>query len=220
MRGVLAIYIVVLLLVCGCMTKEPVLLPELEQNQNVDLKKCSGFFPKGPWQFIHSITFRMAGGHGSTVIGVTSLDDKEIRCVLMTLEGLTLFEAVEKETEDLEVIRAVCPFDREGFAQGLLDDVRMIFRPLTVKPAKYGMVDGHPACRYVKAEVTQDVLPVENGQWQIKKYRSGHLLRILQVYKSRKQGNTVIPEELTLKAWGPASYTLRMKLLESVKEKI
>ncbi len=52
------------------------------------------FFPKGRWQFVHSIDFTMGDGAGATVVGVITLNEKDIECALFTLEGLTLFEAV------------------------------------------------------------------------------------------------------------------------------
>ena len=69
----------------------------------------------------------MADGPVSTVIGVTSLAGDEISCALMTVEGLTLFAAVFKTGAEPEVRRAVPPFDRPGFARGLMADVRTIF---------------------------------------------------------------------------------------------
>jgi hypothetical protein len=59
-------------------------------------KKCRHLFPTGNWQFFHTIEVTMPGGKKSVVTGLTviSSKDKTIRSVIMTIEGLVLFDAI------------------------------------------------------------------------------------------------------------------------------
>ena len=92
---------------------------------------CAAVFPQGKWQFAHAIDFAMRDGSGTPVIGVTSLTGNDIDCALITVEGLTLFEAAFHHDGSIEVRRAVPPFDGPDFAKGMIADIRAIFQPPT-----------------------------------------------------------------------------------------
>ena len=85
----------------------------------------------------------------------------------MTVEGLTLFEARSAEAEELEVLRALPPFDNREFASGLMRDVRTLFQP-PPGLGQYGtLADGTPVCRYNAGQTMTDILPQEDGCWQL-----------------------------------------------------
>ncbi|MBU4176714.1 MAG: hypothetical protein ACYDHV_12555 [Desulfurivibrionaceae bacterium] len=205
---------ILLLGLTGCAAQQPC-LPELTAEAGEE-RGCAAVFPQGRWEFVHTIEFSMADGSGATVLGVTSLAGDEISCALMTVEGFTLFEAVDRERGGLEVRRAVPPFDKPAFAAGLMEDVRTIFRAPTSINVQYGhSADKVPICRYtgVEGRIT-DILPAMAGCWQIRTYGAEQILNRSVVGSScRKEGESLIPEHLELKGFGHTNYTLKMTLI-------
>ena len=61
------------------------------------LKACENAFPDGKWQFAHVIEANLPGGREAQLIGVTEMSSKpeRIHAVMMTIEGLVLFDALE-----------------------------------------------------------------------------------------------------------------------------
>ncbi len=207
----------------SCAVVKPQRLPQLvaEQpvSQNTEEKKvCASVYPAGRWQFIHSIEFSMADGPGSTVVGVTVLGEDKIRSVLMTIEGFTLFEALYQS--ELEVFRAVPPFDKPEFAAGLMNDVQAIFLRPPENTIQYGTLANGVACcrvRGVGGAVT-DVLPFGNGCWQINTYNIDMTrTRTIIARSCSNSGSDRIPGELELTAPGANGYTLKMTLISAEK---
>jgi hypothetical protein len=216
--------------IVGCAAETQFRLPELkgvEDGREIDA--CAAVFPyggyggKGRWQFVHSIDFTMRDGSGTTVIGVTSLSGKDIECALITVEGLTLFEAVFGHDKSIEVRRAVPPFDRPGFATGLINDIRAIFQPppgsmetgqLQLQPQSAGATS---ACRYRDgSDGVVDVLPDVDGCWQIKSYTSDLVMnRSIAGLSCRKRGFGRIPDYILLKTYGQTGYILKMTLISA-----
>ena len=138
---------------------------------------CATIFPLGKWQFVHSIEFTMKDGAGPPLIGVTTIDGNTIGCALVTVEGLTLFEAVYQGKESVVVRRALPPFDKPEFAAGLISDIRAIFQPPTAK-AMLGQLAGETTvCRYKEANgaVIDIELTAEDCR-QTREYSSDSLL--------------------------------------------
>lgn len=206
--------LILLLGLTGCAARQPS-LPELTTDARED-RGCDSVFPQGRWEFVHTIEFSMADGSGATVLGVTTLAGDEIACALMTVEGFTLFEAVYRQGGGLEVRRAVPPFDKPVFAAGLMEDVRTIFRAPSPAKVQYGRVANTiPTCRYtgVEGRIT-DILLAMDGCWQIRTYGADQALsRSVAGRSCRKEGESLIPEYLELKGFGPTNYTLKMTLI-------
>ena len=61
------------------------------------------------------------------MLGVVSLDPEAntVECALLSIEGLRLFEAHDDGT--LTTRRALPPFDRPALANGMMQDIRLIF---------------------------------------------------------------------------------------------
>lgn len=211
-----------LLLIClaACAAGKEIRLPELIATENTrEVERCEPIFPHGRWQFVHAIDFSMQDGSSGTAVGVTSLDGNEIACALMTVEGFTLFEAVYVNGEGLTVRRAVPPFDKPAFAEGLLEDVRVIFlAPATVNKRNGWLTDNTPVCRYTGVDGrTTDLLPARDGCWQIKTYTSKLVMDRSIVGRScQKMANSLIPNRIELKGFNQAvAYTLKMTLLQA-----
>lgn len=207
----------------ACAAEKPLRLPDLAITQNPQGKEvCAKFFPSGKWQFVHSIVFAMADGVSSTVIGVTTLTGTTIECALVTVEGLTLFEASYYDDNSFEVERAVPPFDRSGFAEGLIRDVRTIFQPSTGSDVHVGyLADETLACRYTASDGKVIDITGDAGEClQIKSYTSDRILDRLIVGGSCRHNESVpIPEYIELKTFGQTGYTLKMTLISADKIK-
>ncbi len=69
-------------------------VPKFVEDPAVQMS-CGLPFPKGNWQFIHSIEATMPGGTAS-VIGITDIssDLETIDCIIMSIEGLLLLDGV------------------------------------------------------------------------------------------------------------------------------
>jgi hypothetical protein len=179
---------------------------------------CTEIFPKGRWQFIHSIDFTMEDGAGATVVGVITLNEKDIECALVTLEGLTLFEAVFYHDKSFTVGRAVPPFDTPEFARGLVRDIQMIFQPPFGALVQTGKsAGGRVVCRYSPPGLgVVDILPEADNCWQIKSYTPELALDRWIIGRScRKIGSSLIPGYLELHSLGRNSYTLKMKMIRA-----
>jgi hypothetical protein len=210
----------ILLFMVACAADPQLRLPEMtaaEERQGKDA--CADVFPQkngGKWQFVHSIDFTMKDGSGTTVVGVTTLDKNDIECALVTVEGLTLFEAAFRHDNSFEIRRAIPPFDKPEFAKGLINDIRAIFQP----PQGTKMQTGHLAgaasvCRYIEVDGSVvDVLPDIDGCLQIKSYNPDLILeRSITGRSCREIGSSPIPDYIELKTFGRTGYTLKMTLI-------
>jgi len=200
------------LLLAGCASAVPLMTPLAPTADD----QCQAVYPVGDWQFVHAIEFTMAEGGRGTAIGITTLRQGDIDCALLTVEGLSLFEANQSRQGGLDIRRALPPFDRPGFAAGLFDDVRTIFFPPAAASVVHGVIGRERVCRHSFADgrVT-DVLPQRDGCWQIRTYRQGRDERSLQAGSCRVVEGARIPEYLELRGRGPSGYTLRMTLVRA-----
>ncbi|MBV5318744.1 MAG: hypothetical protein JZU50_13170 [Desulfobulbaceae bacterium] len=217
---------------CAVVKREP--LPKLVRASGATqpLQQCAALFPEGRWQLVHAIAFRMADGTSGNALGALVLNDLEIKCALMTVEGLTLFEARSADEEDLEVLRALPPFDNREFAAGLMRDVRTLFR-LPPGAAQYGtLTDGTPVCRYAYGHAVTDILPQEDGCWRMHTYgeqlsirtdgcwpaepaREQLRTRTIKAQSCSPVASAIFPHSLELIGSGPAGYSLNMRLISA-----
>ncbi|MBW1635650.1 MAG: hypothetical protein JRJ68_05175 [Deltaproteobacteria bacterium] len=211
----------ILLLLTGCALERQGLLPELTPAAEMNKKsRCAAVFPVGKWQFVHAIDFTMGNGAGTGLIGVTSLNGNDIECALITVEGLTLFEAALSEDNDLKIRRSVPPFDNLRFAEGLMHDLQTLFLPPSAKHVKSGLTHGtNEVCRYIDSngKVT-DILPELDNCWQINIYNSNMTLnRSITGRSCKDQGAGRIPGYLELNSYGTNRYKLKMTLIRADK---
>jgi hypothetical protein len=223
-----------LCLLSACAMGKGELLPKLARTPGASeaQQRCAALFPQGRWQFVHAIAFRLADGTSGNALGVLVLDGQAIKSALMTVEGLTLFEARSSEAEELEVLRALPPFDNREFASGLMRDVRTLF---LAPPGlgQYGtLADGTPVCRFNGGQMMTDILPQADGCWQLHTYSEHTSLRTdgCQPADPRREqrrtrtvnagscgpvGSVVLPHTLELTGTGPAGYTLNLRLVSA-----
>jgi hypothetical protein len=179
-RGFCVLSILLLLVSCaGNSTSLPVLTPLSGQPTG-----CQPIFPQGDFQFVHLVEFSMAGGNHGSAMGVTVIRDKTIETALMTVEGLVLFAATLNN--GLTVSRAVPPFDKPAFAEGLMRDIRAIFLQPVGEQQRGTLSDGTPVCR----------ISEENGQ-VTDSFRSSRFCRQRNIYDRTGDGNLQLNRQLT-----------------------
>lgn len=179
---------------------------------------CRELFPQGRWQMHHAIEATVPGGGKTALTGVTVLASQErtIDSALMTVEGFVLFKGRYDGT--LTVDRAIEPFDRPGFAEGLVDDLRLLFFAPQGTLCRSGLMEpGERACRYCQSEATVDVLVRFDQTRQIRYYDArNRLKRTIEISEMTGIDATLIANKLKLKRHGLLGYELNLRLLEAV----
>jgi len=186
------------------------------------LRECRQIFPQGSWQFLHAIEATMPGGKKGTLMGVTiiSSHDKTVQSVILTIEGMVLFDA--RYNQKLVINRAVPPFDSQSFAQGLMQDIRLIFFEPRGPLIDSGILENQAAvCRYQNPDgQIVDILHRTNDSWGIRLYtKSLRLNRTVDIFFNKQRADpnhSGIPERFELRAHGYPGYTLVMRLLEAI----
>ena len=213
----LCVIIAALLLLSACSR-----LPELVSDPTlVADPACHMTFAQGAWQYQHAIAATFRGRAMGKLIGAMVLSEKErtIQCALMTIEGLVLFSA--RYDGQLTVERAVKPFDKPGFAAGLMDDLILMF----LAPQGRGQVgrttDGHAMCRYSDPDrgIT-DIIVRDSDHWMIRRYDTrGRLLRAVSADRENNAqvaGRTGIAQHITLESRSGNHSRLELTLIDAV----
>ncbi len=201
--------IFLLLLFCGCAPVGP--QPPEHLHGCGDGPACGSAFPRGRWQFVHLIDFRLPAGGGSTVIGITVLDGRALKCALTTTEGMTLFEATDND--GITVIHALPPFDQPGFAQGLMADVRALFLRPPGSPA-CGTFGSEPGCRFRDGDMITDVVLGDDGCHQITSWTAaGQPARTITTRDCTLRHGYRLARSLVLKSGEKGGYVLTLRLL-------
>ncbi len=198
-------------------------LPEIREAEPATAQRtaadCAAIFPRGAWQFVHAIQFFPPDGSSQTLVGVVRLSSeaKRFHCVMMTIEGLVLFEA--EYDGAIRIQRAIAPLDKPGVAQGMVEDIRLIFFAPGQPCLSAGLSQGQTrTCRYPLADGgRQDILLAPDGTWQIQRYSPGRrLVRSITPLSSQDIQPDGLTGRLELKAHGLVGYRLVMRLMEAV----
>ncbi len=204
--------LLVLLVSCGHLTEMKKLNPATDQAL---LEVCGSPYVKIPHRFVHAIEATFPGGRSATMLGVTLVDpDRQaLHSVLMTLEGLVLFDG-ESDGATLSVSRAVAPFDKESFARNMMDDVRLLFLAPASSYLEHGiMKDGANLCRFKgNTAETVDVLIRPDRTWKIETYTTP-FQPIREVMATNLTGN--ISGDIAFRGHTPQDYTLHLKLISA-----
>jgi hypothetical protein len=210
-----SLLIAVTALVCGC-ARLPKLVPLTGVSRAETEKSCLRPFPDRPWRAVHALYISGPFGHKSSVMGVTIVDPTSgrIRAVILSLEGMVLFDASRK-TDVVSVHRALPPLDREGFPEGLIHDVSMMFLAPEGTPDETGLdEERHPVCRW-RDESTGilDVVAIGEGRWRILQYGGDRGLE-REVDMVAKMGES-LAREIRFVCHGMAGYTLDLTLIQA-----
>ena len=183
---------------------------------------CGWMFPEGKWQFLHSIEATMPGGEKTLIMGLTVISSRArtARCVIMTIEGLVVFDA----QYDRQVIinRGIPPFDSEAFAKGLMDDIQlMFFMPQGQLFRSGALKNGSAVCRYQNPDGhIVDLITDPDDSWELKQYSKDFgLVRTVKASPGKRAGHfdsNRIPSHLELTAYSSPGYALVMDLVEAI----
>lgn len=207
------VVIFLLLVVAGCAGLKP-LTPLDPVRKAAVLEECRRPFLSESYRLVHAMETVMPNGSSGTAIGVLVADPRKrhFRTAMMTIEGFVLFDAEAGKT--LTVHRAVPPFDKPAFAEGLADDIRLAFFAPEVEPTAWGEgEEGARVCRYNRPD---------KGRVEVATKRDGTVLvRLHGAGQGGQKRVTMSPPQRpglskTVEirgGWPP--YTLRLRLLES-----
>jgi hypothetical protein len=117
------------------------------------------------------------------------------------------------------VHRALPPFDSPHFAEGLMDDIRLMFFKPEGSLVGCGVLDnGSAVCRHeIPGGGAIDIEPRADHGWELRRYGpSQRLTRTFSVLPGERHPSG-LPERMELTASGGQTYKLVMTLLEAVR---
>lgn len=200
--------------ICSC-SHLPEIQPTGKPSCTFDPKICATPFMKGKWQMIHSIQATLPNKKNAFIMGVTNVSERSrtIHVVMMTIEGLVLFDA--QYDGKITINKSIPPFDSAQFAKGLMEDIKLIFcKPEGVIQNLGCSNNGSRVCRYSDetGEIV-DIIVNSDNTWAIKKYNKyNRLKRFVQVDSIHKK--TGVPGKIELKGFGSRQYFLTLDLIE------
>ena len=181
---------------------------------------CAEVFPNQAWRMVHTIKTDLPGRRKGVMLGVVSLvpEENTVECALLSIEGLRLFEAHDDGT--LTTRRALPPFDRPALAEGMMQDIRLIFfRPEAPLLLSGHMPSGEPGCRYALADGIEDIVRKPSGEMVIHRYDGeNRLIRrvgITRCHPDGTAGQEAVPCRIILEAFHPTRYQLELDLVEA-----
>jgi hypothetical protein len=177
--------------------------------------RCKQAFPPQPWRATHAILATLPLGYHGGLLGVTAAGPDGLRAILLSPEGITLFEGQQKRAGSggLAIQRAVPPFDRSDFAAALMTDVGSILLPPAGEPSSVGKyTTGETVCRWLLPgqEATEIELGA-SGPDRIRTYRNLHPTRQIELLGVPDQG---FYPQVRLVVPGSGGYTLDMSLVD------
>jgi hypothetical protein len=196
-------------------------LPPLEPLSSTSgtQARCRSIYPQGEWQLVHSIAVVMPDSGRATMMGITQLSSsrRTLHCVLLTLEGMVLFEA--RYDGRIEVRRALPPFDAPAFAQGIFDDIMLMLLPPETAPIAAGrQAEQALVCRWQLPDGwVQDNMLYADQSWQIRRYNTRNRLvrQVTAAGSERPDPGRPVPDMISLKAFGLLGYELTLTLLDA-----
>lgn len=196
-------------------------LPEIQPVQDASTytdESCSRVYPRGDWQFLHSIEASPPAGDKMTILGLSQLSSATgtLHCVMMTVEGVVLFEAEYNGAIDVQ--RAIPPFDKPGMAEGIVDDLKLIFLQPEAAGVIVGRLDsGDRVCRYALPDGSvQDIAFSAPAHWRIVRYNKRHRpVRTVAPVPAQGLSSRGMANQIVLKAPGMIGYQLKITLLEA-----
>ncbi len=188
-------------------------------SDNLHPKICAIPYLQGKWQFIHSIEATTPSQNKAFVMGITDISShsRSISVVMMTLEGLVLFDA--EFDKDLTIRKGIPPFDSAEFAMALIEDIQLIFLLPSGRVEQTGYVnDSSKICRYRDDQgFAVDVTIHPDNTWTIRKYDQGNrLIRMVNMVSTQHDRHqNLIPQTIELMAYGYHRYSLMLNLVKA-----
>lgn len=182
------------------------------------IQRCQRLHPRTAFRAVHTIEANLPMDQTSSVIGASLVDPAgaRFRAVLMSVEGLTLFDAA-RVGDDLTVFKALPPLDDPDFGPGLMADVALaLLAPAGAPSAAGRLPDGRPACRHTSSDGgAVDLLPAEGDlPGRLDRYGPDEdLVRRVNLYAPT--GPLGLAARILLTAPGLIGYRLELTLLEA-----
>jgi len=193
----------------------PVLAPIDANHAQSVAERCKQAYPAQPWRATHAIFATLPFGQNGGLIGVTAVGTEGLHAVLLSPEGLSLFDGVQRSgaTPGLVIHRAVPPFDRPDFAESLMADVGNAFLPPAGPPVAIGTYKtGATVCRWSPPDgETTDIELGEGGPRTIRTYRALHLTREILLVGTPTSGFYPL---VVLRVRGSGGYELELRLVD------
>src|SRR5512133_3955268 len=99
-----------LTLLLGACAHLPTLSP-MAGDANAIAERCRQAYPRQPWRATHAIFATLPFGNNGGLVGVTAAGPDGLHAVLLSPEGVTLFDAIQDNRNpllpDLRIERAV-----------------------------------------------------------------------------------------------------------------
>ena len=212
MRSIVVLFALLLSASCAHL---PLLAPVDASHAQAAAERCKQAFPAQPWRATHTIFAALPFGQNSQLLGVTAVGSEGLHSILLSPEGITLFDGVQKSgpVAGLVVQRAVPPFDRPDFALCLMADVGNAFLSPAGPPAAIGTYKtGETVCRWAPpgGEVT-DVALASDGPRTIRTYRDLRATREILLVGTATNGFYPL---VVLRVRGAGGYELEMRLVD------
>jgi len=212
MRPFLVLFAILLAASCAHL---PLLAPIDANQAQTAAERCRQAFPAQPWRATHTIFAALPFGMHSQLIGVTAVGAEGLHSILLSPEGLSLFDGVQRSGKNggLVVHRAVPPFDRPDFAASLMADVGNAFLSPAGPPAAIGTYKtGETVCRWSPPDgETTDVELGTDGPRAIRTYRAVHATREILLVGAPTGGFYPL---VVLRVPGSGGYELEMRLVD------
>lgn len=178
---------------------------------------CRVAFPAPPWQATHTITARLPLGKNGAFLGVVTApppaEQPSFRSVLLSVEGLVLLDQTWTAGR-VTTHRALPPLDRPGFAEGMAEDIRLLFIQPDGAPEAVGSYPGtgERVCRWRLPDGRREDVAVDpDGGWRILVYDDdGDLVRHARFGGPLPSGFTA---RAVLEAPGRAGYSFVLVLV-------
>jgi len=220
------LFIFAFLINAGCAGLPPIIpldnspAPD-EQSLSHELNEL---FPSDSFQFVHAIELTMPGGHSAMLMGVVNIHPRcrAIHCVIMTLEGLVLFEA-DHTSEAFTIHRAIPPFDSQALARGLVSDIELIFFKPQGRLDAWGKLENkntilrfsEPDSKTIDIIISPDrTVWTQNLRTGSHRVKRGVKYVFTQPQTATNSQLFVFPQSITLTAAFPSRYTLTMTLTD------
>ena len=217
----------IFLISAGCAGLPPIIPldhPPAPDEQSLS-RELNDLFPTDPFQFVHAIELTMPGSHSAMLMGVVNIHPRPraIHCVIMTLEGLVLFEA-DHTSEAFTIHRAIPPFDSQTLARGLVSDIELIFFKPQGRLAAWGKLENkNTILRFSEPEsktIDITISPDRTVWTQNVRTHSHRIKRCVKYLFSQPPTATnsqvfIFPKSITLTAAFPSRYTLTMTLTDA-----
>ena len=168
---------------------------------------CQQTYPTGYWTVVHRIEITLPDRGHSMMMGVTSYGPKGIESVLMSPEGVVLFQGLYSNGR-IRVERALPPMDDPGFQHQMFRDIRRLFFPPAGALPRPGRIGGKAACRWEAKGMVVDVIP--GSPTRMRAYRGK---RLVQTVRYRGPVQNGFARTMVLETRGMFGYSMVFTLI-------